>query len=53
MALINILNPELKFLNETVFGSWPPKDIIGPVGSINQGPSYLLNVKETSGSPSG
>jgi len=27
MALINRLNPELKFLNEDLFGKWPPKHI--------------------------
>jgi hypothetical protein len=38
MALINSLNPELKFLNETIFGSWPPKNIIRLLGSIKQVP---------------
>src|SRR5438552_493082 len=33
MALINTLNPELKFLNESIFGSWPPEKMIGPTAS--------------------
>jgi putative endonuclease len=27
--LINTFNPEAKFLNEELFGVWPPKEIIG------------------------
>jgi putative endonuclease len=27
MKLINETNPSLKFLNEKLFGSWPPKEI--------------------------
>jgi predicted GIY-YIG superfamily endonuclease len=27
MKLINETNPSLKFLNEELFGSWPPKEI--------------------------
>jgi len=28
MDLINTMNPELKFLNEEVFGKWPPEEIV-------------------------
>ncbi len=27
MKLINQMNPELRFLNEELFGCWPPKEI--------------------------
>jgi putative endonuclease len=38
MQLINTSNPELMFLNEKIFGSWPPKTIVGHPGSDNQVP---------------
>jgi putative endonuclease len=38
MVLINISNPELKFLNEKIFGTWPPKAIISHSPSHNQVP---------------
>ena len=31
MKLINEMNPSLKFLNEELFGSWPPKEIESPL----------------------
>ena len=38
MALINTLNPQLEFLNEKVFGCWPPKEIMSHLISKNQVP---------------
>ena len=38
MALINTLNPQLEFLNEKIFGYWPPKEIARHLISNNQVP---------------
>jgi putative endonuclease len=38
MALINTLNPKLIFLNEKIFGKWPPKDNTSHLNSDNQVP---------------
>ena len=38
MAMINTLNPQLEFLNEKIFGKWPPKEITRFLISNNQVP---------------
>jgi putative endonuclease len=38
MALINTLNPQLEFLNEKIFGGWPPIEITRHLNSNYQVP---------------
>ena len=38
MALINTFNPQLEFLNEGIFGKWPPKEVGHHLRSDNQVP---------------
>lgn len=38
MALINTLNPKLKFLNEKIFEKWPPIEKASYLNSDNQVP---------------
>ena len=38
MVLINTLNPQLEFLNEKIFGYWPPIEITSHLRSNNQVP---------------